>query len=328
MKKTVPLLFLILLVAHSYAQPGLVAYYPFSGNTLDSTSNHHDGTIKGGVTLTADRFGNPNSAYHFNGSSGYITCPNDSQLLKSKNISFSVWFTVQNRPGGWDQNVILSNFGYHLSSGGFQAWTSNPPGPYFSSFRNTTHNDLNLQGNDSIQTDLWYNLIVVLQYDSVHDSTTVINYLNGLPDDSGRYAKYIVYDAITSLYIGANRDISCCERYFLGDIDEVKLFARALDPAEIMDIATETRSSPVISNQLSLFPNPSKGSFEIKNLPLITDKINLEVMNLTGQMVFSETVASTEKGKIKAELPNLSSGIYVVRLKTEENIYQLKWVKE
>ena len=47
-------------------QSGLVAYYPFNGNANDESGNGHHGTVMG-ATLTSDRFGRPNKAYHFNG---------------------------------------------------------------------------------------------------------------------------------------------------------------------------------------------------------------------------------------------------------------------
>ncbi len=60
----------------------LVGYWPFTGNTADSSGMGNHGTIvsgSGSVTLTTDRFNNPNSAYLFNngriniGSSGFPT---------------------------------------------------------------------------------------------------------------------------------------------------------------------------------------------------------------------------------------------------------------
>ena len=45
---------------------GLVAYYPFFGNTRDTSGNSLDGLVKG-ATLTTDRDGNANRAYQFNG---------------------------------------------------------------------------------------------------------------------------------------------------------------------------------------------------------------------------------------------------------------------
>ena len=46
--------------------PGPIAYYPFNGNADDATGNGYDGEAFG-ATLTADRNGNPNSAYSFDG---------------------------------------------------------------------------------------------------------------------------------------------------------------------------------------------------------------------------------------------------------------------
>jgi len=53
---------------------GLVAYYPFNGNANDESGNGNHGTVNG-ATLTDNRFGNPNSAYNFDGSNDYIDAP-------------------------------------------------------------------------------------------------------------------------------------------------------------------------------------------------------------------------------------------------------------
>ena len=69
------LLFVFLATAmNSYAQipeyiptDGLVAWYPFNGNVNDESGNGNDG-VSDGAALTADRDGNLNSAYAFDGS--------------------------------------------------------------------------------------------------------------------------------------------------------------------------------------------------------------------------------------------------------------------
>ncbi len=53
---------------------GLVAYFPFSGNANDSSGNGNNGAPSN-ATLTADRFGNANSAYQFNGTNARIILP-------------------------------------------------------------------------------------------------------------------------------------------------------------------------------------------------------------------------------------------------------------
>jgi hypothetical protein len=62
---------------------GLVAYYPFNGNANDESGNGHHGTVED-ATLTADRFGSPNSAYRFDGKD-YMT------LNSMSNVSLSEW---------------------------------------------------------------------------------------------------------------------------------------------------------------------------------------------------------------------------------------------
>ena len=68
---------------------GLVAYYPFNGNANDVTSNANNGVVYG-ATLTSDRFGNPNSAYHFNGTSDYIMVE-DSPSLRPQEVTVAAW---------------------------------------------------------------------------------------------------------------------------------------------------------------------------------------------------------------------------------------------
>ncbi len=78
----------------------LVAYWKFNGNANDSSGNGHNGTLEAGPTglaatpgpapsLTADRFGNANSAYHFAGG-GNIDVPY-SPALDPGAITVSLW---------------------------------------------------------------------------------------------------------------------------------------------------------------------------------------------------------------------------------------------
>ena len=82
---------------------GLVAYYPFNGNADDATSNHNNGAVYG-ATLTQDRFGNPNSAYYFNGTDNYIQVPFQTYLDRDQTQGYTVafWFRFENNsPAGY-----------------------------------------------------------------------------------------------------------------------------------------------------------------------------------------------------------------------------------
>ncbi|MBP7051600.1 MAG: hypothetical protein KBE65_11340 [Phycisphaerae bacterium] len=69
----------------------LFAYYPFSGNALDATGGGHDGTVCG-ATLTTDRFGNPNSAYNFDGDD-CIEIANPADFGFSGSFKVDLWAT-------------------------------------------------------------------------------------------------------------------------------------------------------------------------------------------------------------------------------------------
>ncbi len=65
----------------------LVVYYPFTGNANDSSGNGNNGTVYG-ANLTTDRFGNPNSAYSFDGVGNYISSAN---INLSVSATISIW---------------------------------------------------------------------------------------------------------------------------------------------------------------------------------------------------------------------------------------------
>ncbi len=97
MKKTILLLTLALALNVSAQVPsyvptsGLVGWWPFTGNAIDSSGNGNNGVNNGGL-LTNDRFGNPNSAYYFS-SSGCNTRIDVSVNTSSitTELTISVW---------------------------------------------------------------------------------------------------------------------------------------------------------------------------------------------------------------------------------------------
>ena len=86
------LLFSLGVCALSWADinDGLVAHYPFNGNALDESGNGNDGIVHG-ATLIADRYGNTDSAYHFDGVNDYIYIQYDTSLVPA-NYTVVVWY--------------------------------------------------------------------------------------------------------------------------------------------------------------------------------------------------------------------------------------------
>ena len=73
---------------------GLVAYYPFNGNANDESGNGNNGIVYG-ATLAVDRYGKPNGAYYFDGSSNYIKVPHKEILNIQNSLSIVSWVYVE-----------------------------------------------------------------------------------------------------------------------------------------------------------------------------------------------------------------------------------------
>jgi uncharacterized protein (TIGR02145 family) len=82
-------LFILLTVNAQIPIDGLVAWYPFNGNANDESGNGFDGTVYG-ATLTADRYGNPSSAFYFDGVNDNIIT-NTMCVLGGNKRTVSFW---------------------------------------------------------------------------------------------------------------------------------------------------------------------------------------------------------------------------------------------
>jgi uncharacterized protein YoxC len=72
---------------------GLIAYYPFNGNLLDSnvTATKRDGIPGGTITYTIDRFGNPSRSIGFSSAAeGYVKTPSSINDL-ANTFTISCW---------------------------------------------------------------------------------------------------------------------------------------------------------------------------------------------------------------------------------------------
>jgi hypothetical protein len=112
----------------------IVAYYPFNGSANDESGNENHGDVFG-ATLTTDRFGNPNSAYDFNGKNAYITTPLDTNISKMPELTMSVWvyprrtqyegvvdhgrrIILSSDDGDFDRSLVLQNGMWEILMGG------------------------------------------------------------------------------------------------------------------------------------------------------------------------------------------------------------------
>ncbi|OAD24035.1 LamG domain protein jellyroll fold domain protein, partial [Candidatus Thiomargarita nelsonii] len=204
---------------------GLVAYYPFDGNAQDASGNGNHGTVNG-ATLTEDRFGNPESAYSFNGINNYIDLGN---VIATNVFSFSVWFTTNSskrnqtilgnyRPCSYvDTGFILINYGREIESGG----------PRLQLNKNAA-----LDYSEDIADNRWHHVVGVFGNNSFYF------YVDGIlrGSETGSYNQTSI-----NTKVGAADAISggcgvTGESYFNGKIDDIRIYNRVLSKSEIQQL--------------------------------------------------------------------------------------------
>jgi hypothetical protein len=206
---------------------GLVAYYPFCGNANDQSGNGLNGIVNG-ATLTADRFGNTNSAYDFDGISNHITVL-DNNVFNMQSFTISSW--VKNSPTA---SFIPAR--YILNKG------CNTPSP---SFRLYYENDGTLQQyvsdcwvpnrvyqNGPSSNNLWTNIIY--SYDGQNLKMYVDGVLFGTTNQSGSLT-----NNNNPMYIGCSNATNNCPQlsaFYAGKIDDIGIWNRALTDTEISKI--------------------------------------------------------------------------------------------
>jgi hypothetical protein len=232
MKKLLTTLTVLLVAATTMAQvpsyvptDGLVGWWPFNGNANDESGNGNNGTTMNGVALTADRFGNPNSAFSFDGVDDYIEIP----IIANSNFIGS--FTV----------AYWMNYDNNNSS----TWTYRYP-----IFKGTAglNNDFNSRLNPSNKSEFSiYNgsigsfltsidpLSEFTDYFivNVYDGSNMNTYINGL-NDVTLISPFSPYITSTPVYVGNAQNLG----FFLGDIDDIGIWNRALTEQEITDLYT------------------------------------------------------------------------------------------
>jgi len=98
---------------------GLQGFWPFTGNANDIAGNSYNGTVNG-ATIGTDRYGNPNTAYCFNGTSDYIVT-SYAGILGSNPRAVSFWAktpgnggTIGMYPVTWGGNNAGERYGCSL----------------------------------------------------------------------------------------------------------------------------------------------------------------------------------------------------------------------
>lgn len=252
MKKTLFILIFLskTCIAQVNLNQGLIAYYPFNGNTNNAVGNTLNGIAQNGTSLTSDRFGNTNSCYYFDGIDDGIIVT-DNGALSTPAFSLCYYLNTEiikhqmcigkieynNGNGSTYNSAILdgsSNFkNYFTITDNNSPCQQQIPGTFsFSIFSPTT-----------IQTNQWYCIV------NTFSNGVQRIYLNGLLVlEENRTFTQAKNCTNTNFLIGTWW--ASDKKTFKGKIDDVRYYNRAINQAEVNALCTTTiaNSSTIIND--------------------------------------------------------------------------------
>ncbi|MGH2895211.1 MAG: LamG domain-containing protein [Solirubrobacteraceae bacterium] len=207
-----------------------------SGTTVaDSSGNDNDGALSGGVSWVSGVFG---PALDFDGLSGQVKVDDNTALEPPKAVTVSAWFKHDGSPGTYRYIVakggngcIAASYGlYSGPDGGLQFYVSQHRGSVYA------------RSPDARQR-VWdgdWHLAV-----GTYDGSTVRLYVDGVQVGSGTSwpgsLEYLLPSS-NDFYIGNYP--SCQPHRFLGAIDDVMVWRRALSAAEIKALVPASDQPP------------------------------------------------------------------------------------
>lgn len=211
---------------------GLVGEYLFNGNATDSSGNGKNGTINN-LTPTTDRFGNSSAAYNFSGNYSYISVPTLLPNIGAGATMFA-WFKADPAQLFGQQNIISQPRGNLPNANQLVGLRLQLfPNQVNAGYNDSTQNAVAFGPNNSAVGDGgWHSVAATLFTDST--SRTLSVYFDGILSESVSLSPLNVTSDVP-FYIGTQFDPSTTnnENPFIGSIDDVRVYSRALNSAEV-----------------------------------------------------------------------------------------------
>ena len=234
-------------IAYADTTTGLIAYYPFTGNAVDTVGGNN-GTVYN-ATLTTDRFGNPNSAYSFNGIStlsgggSYIQLANNFDFVTSPwgnmgDLTFSAWV----KPAGDGGYIFHQANGGQLGLGTFvDVSTSGEYANFFAhlatGYDGTWYEAI---GPAPLAQDAWVNLTGVYKAQDKNElwvNGNLVNTINLVPSPLFYNTWWLTYVYAGFGAYNESRYPDSLQGAFEGTIDDFRIYNRALTQADIQELA-------------------------------------------------------------------------------------------
>jgi hypothetical protein len=344
MKKNLLILFIFIVSQATLGQiptSGLMGYWTFTGNANDSSGNNNHGVVAN-AQLTADRFGNPNSAYYFNGINSLITVPNSATIDVPDTQSFTLSYWMRTNANTTYACIIAKHIAGYWN--GYASTISNIDPGYCTSSGHVTAYVASSAFTDACSdtslidtTEKWFHVAIV--YNQL--SNQILSYIDGVQQSDIGQKTGSSSNTADLLFGGfpipSSSPYSNYSNHFNGWLDDIRLYNKALSQIEL-----DTLHSYESSNRISSLSKVDKKSQNIIAYPNpASDQLNLEITknyfsenNLSysihsndGKIVQSNLLLKTDNN-YQIDILKLSKGLYSLVINTNGKSERIMFVKE
>jgi uncharacterized protein YfaS (alpha-2-macroglobulin family) len=91
-------------------------------------------------------------------------------------------------------------------------------------------------------------------------------------------------------------------------------------------VGIETVHSNIMN--ATVVPNPSHEEALVRFTTLESKDIELNVIDITGKVIYTQNLKATKGSNLFALPSGMSTGVYLVKLTTENEVLNMKWMKE
>ncbi len=213
---------------------GLVALYPFHGNSLDKSGKGNNGKLKGGVSFVSDRFGNHQNAIQFDGT-GYVEIPGQ-QFNFPNNMTLSFWLKYSSSVTQSFLSQLFDKTHYNLTqAASIYGWNMQQSGSSSNIFEFNYYyaKESFVSRNLITQADQWQHVVVV------KGNNCLMTYLNAeFKSKTCGVSRTMLSSGNLPLLIGGfnlggTSPASQVTYFFKGMIDDVFFFNRSLSANEV-----------------------------------------------------------------------------------------------
>lgn len=301
----------------SFAQldNNLIARYYFNAGDARDEFGNNDGTVVDAI-LVKDRFGNPQSAYFFDGN-GYITFGDQPEFqMGTSSFAISFWmkkdeFTLKGYPivkrALGSNSQMQAAYGVHFTGDGkemevliaYDDFTSDGPAKALIDNMDWHHYVISYDRRDKMKLFIDNNLI-----DEIDIKPNFFQTLDASP-------------AALTMGVDANDTEN-----FVGTVDDVRIYKRPLNANDVKQlfeeeyIPTSNKEIQNIDLAAYLYPNPAD------HIMLVTNPLNsngvIKVFDLTGRFISAEKINASDN--IQFNVSPLEKGLYLIKLQTENGL--------